>query len=784
VWIDDLQWGDADSAVFLRQLASGRDIPPMLVLLTYRGAEWEASEVAQALRDDGAPLGRVISLAPLPAGEAHGLATVLLRGASRVDATAAEAIARESGGNPFLLCEMARYYAAGGAAAAGPESAALPASIAEIVAWRLRTVDDDAHRLLAAVAVAGGPCKRTVAARAAQVRSASSEAVTALRNECLLRHSSGGDDSLLETFHDRIREALVEALPQAQRRSLHLGLAAALEQEPDTDPIVLVEHYREGGDGARAARTAVAAAERAYAALAFEQAARLYEFTLSVEPPPAPRWQLLRGRADALAQAGRGSDAGATYRNAARDLAAREPGSAAVDELTRLAAEQLLRSGNIDEGTGELRAALRAVGESYPATPFRAGLDLLRHRARLMLRGFGYRSQRAADVPTATLRRLDALWGAAVGLVWADSIRSAAFHGRHTRLALDTGEPTRVVRALCTEAVFHAAITARWAERRAARALAEADALSSTLDTPLAAGLTAVCTAGWSYFRGHFRTAWSESERAEHILRTRCTGVAWELTNVHIFGNWALAHLGDLPRLRTRMPELLARARERDDLLAYCCLLGGIPTSMHLLGAGDVEGARAAVREALAKWPTRDFQLANYFGMVSATLTDLYAGDAQRALRRVEEAAPTVRAVRLLDFRLVRVEFLQLSARCALAAAAADRALPAPAKRRLDARVAKTIAAVGRAGMPWCAPLASALEASRAAARGDVPRTHAALHQAATGFAQADMALWRAAARHQAGDADGTAALTAAGVVDADRYAEMLIPIRAFRRES
>jgi len=783
VWIDDLQWGDADSAVFLRQLAHGRDTPPLLVLLTYRGAEWEESAVAQALREDGQPLGRIISLAPLPASEAHALAAALLRGTTHGDGTAAAAIARESGGNPFLLCEMARYCAAGGAStpAGAPGTAPLPASIAEIVAWRLRTLDAEAHRLLAAVAVAGGPCRRTVAARAATLRAAGGEAVTALRNECLLRHSSGGDDSLLETFHDRIREAVVEALPAADRRGLHLGLAAALEQESDTDPIVLVEHYREGGDDARAARNAVAAAERAYAALAFEQAARLYDFALSVEPPPVARWRLLRGRADALAQAGRGSEAGTTYRDAARELAAREPEAAAVDELTRLAAEQLLRSGNIDEGTGELRAALRAVGEPYPATPFRAGLDLLRHRARLMLRGFGYRPRSEADVPAATLRRLDALWSAAVGLVWADSIRSAAFHGRHTRLALDAGEPTRVVRALCTEAVFHAAITARWAERRAAHALAEAEALSSTLDTPQAAGLTAVCTAGWSYFRGHFRTAWTESERAEHILRTRCTGVAWELTNVHIFGNWSLAHLGDLPRLRTRMPELLERARERDDLLAYCCLLGGLPTSMHLLGAGDVDGARAAVREALTKWPTRDFQLANYFGLVSATLADLYAGDAARARRRVEDAAATVRAVRLLDFRLVRVEFLQLSARCAIAAMATDRTLPSAARGRLATRVAKTIAEVGRAGMPWCAPLAAALEASRAAALGDVPRTVAALRQAVTGFDSADMGLWSAAARHQAGDSDGTAALKTAGVVDPDRYAEMLIPVRMLR---
>ena len=80
--------------------------------------------------------------------------------------------------------------------------------------------------------------------------------------------------------------------------------------------------------------------------------------------------------------------------------------------------------------------------------------------------------------------------------------------------------------------------------------------------------------------------------------------------------------------------------------------------------------------------------------------------------------------------------------------------------------------------MPWAAPLAEALRASRAAARGDEPATRTALMRAATGFDAAAMDLWAAASRHQCGDAAGTAAMRARGCVDPDRYAEMLIPIR------
>ncbi|MFQ5667079.1 MAG: hypothetical protein ACE5I7_11680, partial [Candidatus Binatia bacterium] len=417
-------------------------------------------------------------------------------------------------------------------------------------------------------------------------------------------------------------------------------------------------------------------------------------------------------------------------------------------------------------------------------TPGRAVLDFVQHRALLMLRGLRYRPRAEEDVAPATLRRIDALWAGAMGLVWADSIRSAAFHGRHTRLALTAGEPTRVVRALCSEAVYHAAIASRWAQRRGAHALAAAEALSSELDTPFAIGLTAVCAGGSAYFAGWFPDGYSHSIRAEKILRTQCSGVAWELTNAHIYTSWSLAHMGDLTRLREIIPDLLRRARERDDLLDYCCLLAGIPTSMRLLADDEPREVQAAVREAAASWPTPDFQLPRYFGLVSATLADLYGGHPVLAWQRMSDAWPTVRAAGLLHFRLVRVEFQQLLARCAIAALANDRSLAASARRAMRRLVVRSIRRIAREDMPWAAPLAAALSASIAAARNNRTSTEYSLHRAADGFAGAAMGLWAAVARHQAGLPEGTRWMRDQGIKDPDRYAEMLIPIRTVTGES
>ncbi len=750
LWIDDLQWGDLDSAFLLHTLMHGPDAPPLLLLLSYRSEDRAESPVLAALP---AP-DRTLELGPLSLEALRALALAVL--GAEADATRAEAIARESAGSPFLACELARHFAARRATA----------GIATVVDERVRGLDPPARRLLEVVAVAGGPCGRRVAARAAGLGTALPDAFSTLRHACLLRHSDAGDDVRLETYHDRIREAVVAALEPSALRERHLALARALEAASGADPLALVQHYIGGGDAPRARAAAVRAAERAYGALAFDQAARLFGLALDLAPGADERPRLLRGRAEALRQGGRGGEAGAAYAEAAASLA-RQAGSFVgaggdILALQRLASEQYLRSGHLEQGLDMLRLVLDRVGEPFPATPGRALGALVVHRLRLAVRGLGHRPREESEVPPALLARLDACWTAAVGLVWVDPIRSADFHGRHTRMALDAGEPTRVVRALCTEAAFHAATGGDKARQRARRALALARRLGAGLGDPLSEGLTAVCAAGYHYFSGEFADGFRHSELAAEVLRTRCTGVAWELTNAHIFGMWSLAHRADVQALAARVPAILAESAERGDRLATVSLAAGIPTALRLLAADRPDEALRTAEDALAQWPAIGFQLPHYYGLVSAVLASLYRGDAEGAWRRLEGGWPALRAARLLDFQLVRCELTLLRARCALRRR--DRAEAARCTRRLAGEDAA-----------WVKPWVAVLEAGLAAAAGDGRATATRLETAAARFDAAGMPVLAEAARVRRGD--GAAALRARGVADPAAFAAMLMPL-------
>src|SRR5262249_53918810 len=151
---------------------------------------------------------------------------------------------------------------------------------------------------------------------------------------------------------------------------------------------------------------------------------------------------------NALANAGRGADATEAY------LAAVEGGTAAETlELERRAAEQLLRSGHVERGLSVLNAVLARVGLRMPKTTHGAVALTLWRRLHLRLRGVGFRKRDVSQISAEALTRLDATWSASSLLGLSDIIRGKSFQHLHVRQALDAGEPGRLVRALCAEAI-------------------------------------------------------------------------------------------------------------------------------------------------------------------------------------------------------------------------------------------------------------------------------------------------------------------------------------------
>src|SRR5262249_18179932 len=115
LFIDDLQWGDLDSASLLAELLRGPEAPALFLVLCYRREDASASPLLRALRPLGpAPRGRPpprgLAVEPLEPAAARHLAATLLGREGAGSAEEAEAIARESRGSPLLLQELVREW--------------------------------------------------------------------------------------------------------------------------------------------------------------------------------------------------------------------------------------------------------------------------------------------------------------------------------------------------------------------------------------------------------------------------------------------------------------------------------------------------------------------------------------------------------------------------------------------------------------------------------------------------------------------------------------------------
>ncbi len=317
------------------------------------------------------------------------------------------------------------------------------------------------------------------ACRAAELDAVEQKAPPLLRSGRLIRSTGPSDRGEIETYHDRVREAVVAHIPPNILEGHHRRLVRVLESSGRADPEVLAVHCHAAGERERAGTYYAQAAVQAGEALAFDRAARLYRLALELRPGDDAGERRLRiGLADALANAGRGPEA-------AREYLAASGGAAAADafELRRRAAMQFLITGHVDEGLEQLGAVLKEVGLTLPATPGRALLSLIVNRIKLRLRGLHFRPREANQVSAEDSTRLEVSWAAAGGLGIIDPIRSAAFTAGNLLLALRVGEPYRIGRALSFEAAQLSVAGGR-SRRRVSRLVRMLEEIARRLDEP------------------------------------------------------------------------------------------------------------------------------------------------------------------------------------------------------------------------------------------------------------------------------------------------------------
>jgi hypothetical protein len=758
--IDDLQWGDEDSTAVLAELLLPPDPPALLLLAAYR-SEDAASPCLRGFAALGAGEGvdRVdVPVDPLPEEERRELVQALLAEGGPVSPGEVEAIARQSGGFPFFIHELARFLRDGREAGHEASGPAGDQTLSSVLWARVQRLPSQSRRLLEVLAVAGRPLELALALRATGV---DGDALAPLRVERLVRKASSCGHEEIETYHDRIREAVVLHLAPDVQAGHHRALAGVLEDGAAVEPEWKAVHLLGAGEPARAGRYFIQAADRAAAALAFDRAARMYRQALDLldDLDPAQRRDLGARLANALAQARRGAEAAREYLAAADGASP----SQALD-LRRRAALMLLSSGHVDAGVSTLREVLASVGLHLVPLPRRAFWSLLWQRLRLRLRGLGFRRRAESAIPAEELARLDVCMTAAVGLSMVDMIQGAHFQSRSLLLALRAGEPVRLASALAREG-GHESIAGTRSPRRAARLLDAAEVLASELGEPYPLAMVALSRGVSAALAGEWALAQQLGERAERLLREECSGVLWELGTALRFTLWPLVYQGKLAEVSQRLPGLIQEARDHDDLYGETNLCLVVRTFLRL-AEDEPARARRELHELMGRWSHQGFHVQHMNRLFDDAQIDLYEGKAEAAWQRLEGHWPLVERSHLLRVQQVRIFLGHLRARAAVACGAGG----------MLRRATRLARALWREKAAWAQALARLVEAGVASRLGERETAKGLLREGAARCDAAGMGLHAASARLLLGEKAAEAWMRQQRVVRPERLAALLVP--------
>jgi serine/threonine protein kinase len=794
IYIDDVQWGDADSAALLLELTRPPDAPPVLFVMTQRDDDLPTSPFLKEISDRWHARAQSLTVAvgPLDNADARRLALALLDAFDERSQRTAAAVARESGGSPFLVEELVRSNLSTLARADGATLNVL--SLDQMVSQRLESLPDSARRLTEIVAVCGRPMPVALIARAAGIHSGIDEALGLARAQRLARTGLREGYEVVEAVHDRFSETIVAGLASDMLRDLHGRLADLLEKSPGTDMEAIAVHQRAAGRNERAAWHSERAAEEAASKMAFEHAARLFRLTLETTPTSAEKARRLRTRlAQVLEWSGRGEEAARAYLEAADGAAPLQRA-----ELERAASVGFFSSGRVLEGAQVLRRALAAAGLKTPESAFGTVFWILVYRVQvlwLFLFDFRFKERTSDAVSPKDRLRIDVLFAASIGFGISNVILGRCMATRGFLTALRRGDRFQVLRAATLEVTNHASgkegkleralvrLTTRLAEKDGNRRTNVQDGPEYVQGGPTARTLFLGNLMTSVYLRGEWKRAreiFDEFFAGTHLQDLRG---GWQSSR-KVFGCWTLNFLGEHRELERLHAILLAEAEKLGDNHMSVQLRDGSLAIMWL-AADDPEGARRNIEESMALWPSDRYLLQHWHRLYGEGEIELYVGDGAKAYARVDRDTKPLKKSLLLRIQHMRAQTLFLRGRCAIASLEAEPALRS--ERLTEAR--RLARRLHREGMAWTAPFAAILRAAVANAEGDGSAAIAELRVAADLARTADMFGYARCASYQLGlllggnegqklAAEAERAMTAQGIRVPARFAATLVPGR------
>lgn len=370
---EDIHWADPSVLELVEVLATRcRDAPVVLLTLSRP----ELFETAPRW-GGGVPAYTAMPLSEL--GDAASVALAAAHLGDDVPADVAARIAATAEGNPLFIEELASAVAE----RATDLDAELPTNVRTIIASRIDALPDDERAVLLDASVVGKVFWDGVLHRLGHA--GTDRVLDSLDRRDLIRREAGSRFSGEREFtfrHMLIREVAYATLPRSTRRARHAEVAAFLEQATAEGSVELASvvghHWREAGKDGRAVDCFVAAAERAAAAWAAEEAAQLYTDAMSLVPEDdvERRRSLRRARGMVLANAGFYSEAAGDLDAVLPDLRGVERGEALLarggaaiwlmdaDTVGRCAAEVLAGADELGQELVGPALSLSAVARS------------------------------------------------------------------------------------------------------------------------------------------------------------------------------------------------------------------------------------------------------------------------------------------------------------------------------------------------------------------------------------------------------------------------------------
>ena len=719
IFIDDLQWADLDSFALLRALMRQPGAPALHLILNCRPLSDGNLGIAKSLlrEVEAQPGVEVIALGPLSNENIRTLADDLIdrdHVAPAVRQHIAETIVGEARGNPLFVVELVRHFVGmvlpDGGLAAPPDGSNF--HLDAMILKRVGALPEESQRLLEIVAMAGDPLPQQTLAGAIGVAFGSEaweRGISALIEERLVsRRGRRGEDTVV-SYHDRIREAVVRHLDEATMRKLHRQLAEAVEKWDHERTDRLARYWLSADDHDRAKRYASNAALEARTKLAFDRAADFYETALALESDDKAKIELLRALGDCRASSGNASLAAEAYERAA----ARSDGTQSV-WLHHLAAEQLLRGGQIAQGLEVLKDVLKQAGLRLAPDPRRAFLSVAGRLLWLRLRGTNFVERPAESISDKNRRLLDVLWSVNIGLGVVDILHADDFLLRFLMLALKTGDIRRVSQGLSVLAGQIAAI-GRSHFSFSMQLLSKAEVLARRSSDPHAIGLTMMCRGVVHYFSGEWEAARNDLTAVEQYFLSHCHGVSWEIATTRIFACFSLRMAGRLRELCERFDRYTADADRTCDL--YLSTNLRTYHSIVWLIRDDVPRARKDIDGILDPWPGDRYQLQHFTYLFARCEQALYAGQPDVAYQTISAEDSRIRRSAMLKINGIRLEYAWLWARVALAMAEGAREVERSSflrkalrsvrfLRKADHQTGMAMGAAIEAGVHWLSPRA------------------------------------------------------------------------------